>query len=190
VKDITSDNDLVTVEHSNPRGGLQIRVLATVTAILVYLQIVLGALLRHMPVDAEPTAFMFAVKFHLFLAAVLTLHIGLLVFTVLRSGRAIRPLRSLAFALITSVALQLVLGAATWIVKFSVPDFARDWVSQSSVAVQDGGWLQTLTITAHVATGSLLLATSVSLALYSHRLLRTTASHHAGVGRGRLEAAV
>src|SRR4051812_16541867 len=52
------------------RGGLQIRALATVTAILVYLQIVLGALLRHMPVDAEPTAFMAAVRFHLFLAGI------------------------------------------------------------------------------------------------------------------------
>ena len=51
--------------------------LATVTAVLAYLQIVLGAVLRHVPVDAQPAAFLLAVKFHLFLAAVLTLHIVL-----------------------------------------------------------------------------------------------------------------
>ena len=46
-----------------------IRRLAVVTCILVYLQIVLGAVLRHVPVDAEPATFVLAVRFHLFLAA-------------------------------------------------------------------------------------------------------------------------
>ena len=31
--------------------------LATVTAVLAYLQIVLGAVLRHVPVDAQPATF-------------------------------------------------------------------------------------------------------------------------------------
>src|SRR3954463_8872575 len=65
--------------HAIDRGAGQIRLLATVTAVLVHLQIGLGEVLRHVPVDAEPAAFIVAVKFHLFLAAVLTLHIFLLV---------------------------------------------------------------------------------------------------------------
>ena len=36
--------------------------------------IVLGAVLRHVPIDSQPGTFVLAVKFHLFLAGVLTLH--------------------------------------------------------------------------------------------------------------------
>ncbi len=166
-----------------------IRRLATVTAVLVYLQIVFGAVLRHVPVDSEPAAFMLAVRFHLILAAVLTLHIAALVWSVLRSARYIRPVRRLALALCGLVALQLALGAGTWIVKFSVPAWASDWISNPGVAIQDGGWLQTHIITAHVATGSLMLGTAVALALYARRLLsgRSTAEPAHGT---KLEAAV
>src|SRR4051794_37994182 len=166
------------------RSGLQIRALATVTAILVYLQIVLGALLRHMRVDAEPTAFTAAVRFHLFLAGILTLHIGLLVYFVLRFAREAKPLGALGLALVAILAVQLVLGAATWIVKYSVPAFASGWFPASNVPVQDGGWLQTVVVTGHVAMGSLLLATAVALAIYSHRLLGGAVSpKNAGIGR-------
>src|SRR5262245_43078722 len=99
-------------------SGGTIRVLATVTCILVYLQIVLGAVIRHVPIAAEPTTFQLAVRFHLFLAAVLSLHIVLLVYLVLRRARQIRPLGGLAVTLATLLAVQLALGAGTWIVKF------------------------------------------------------------------------
>ena len=65
--------------NTTTHGAGQIRMLATVTAVLAYLQIVLGAVLRHVPVDSQPGAFLLAVKFHLFLAGILTLHIALLV---------------------------------------------------------------------------------------------------------------
>jgi cytochrome c oxidase assembly protein subunit 15 len=176
-----SGTDTNNFDH---RGGSQVRVLATVTAILVYLQIVLGALLRHMPVDAEPTAFTAAVRFHLFLAGILTLHIALLVYFVLRFAREAKPLGALGLALVVILAVQLVLGAATWIVKYSVPAFASGWFPASNVPVQDGGWLQTVVVTGHVAMGSLLLATAVALAIYSHRLLGGAVSpKNAGIGR-------
>jgi heme a synthase len=171
------------------RGSIQIRTLATVTAVLTYLQIVFGAVLRHMPVDSEPGAFMLAVRFHLFLAGALALHVALLVGFVLSRARHVRPLGRLAWAMIGIVGLQLALGAATWIVKFSVPGWAADWVSIPNVAIQEGGWLQTHIITAHVATGSLLLGISVALALYSHRLLRTSTILRP-LGANGLEAAV
>jgi heme a synthase len=171
------------------RAAGPIRLLATATAVLVYLQLVLGAVLRHVPVYAEPNAFMLAVRFHLFLAAVLTLHIGMLVWVVLRRARDIRPLARLACALAGLVLFQLLLGASTWIVKFSVPTWARDWVPNSSTPIQEGGWLQTHIITAHVATGSLLLVTSVALALYANRLLTSTPAV-TPVHRTKLGAAV
>jgi cytochrome c oxidase assembly protein subunit 15 len=83
---------------------------------------------------------------------------------------------------------QLALGAGTWIVKFAVPAWASSIISTGAVAVQDGGWLQTHIITAHVAVGSLLLATSLALALYAGRLLPSAVE--AGAVPRRLGAAV
>jgi len=82
----------VSETQATTRGGAQIRVVAAVTAVLAYLQIVTGAVLRHVPVDAQPGAFLLAVKFHLFLAGVLTLHIALLVGFVLSRARHSWPL--------------------------------------------------------------------------------------------------
>jgi cytochrome c oxidase assembly protein subunit 15 len=161
----------VVESQATIRGSTQIRAVATVTAVLAYLQIVLGAVLRHVPVDAQPGAFLLAVKFHLFLAGVLTLHIVLLVCLVLSRAWHARPLGKLAVTLIGLVGVQLVLGAATWVVKYSVPDWASGWISNAGVVIRDGGWLQTHVITAHVAIGSALFGTTVAIALYAHRLL-------------------
>jgi heme a synthase len=167
--------------ESISNGSASIRAVATVTAMLAYLQIVLGAVLRHVPVDTQPAAFLLAVKFHLFLAAVLTLHVILLACLVVSRARYFRPLGRLAAMLIGLVVLQLALGAGTWIVKYSVPSWASGWVSNSGAVIRDGGWMQTHIITAHVATGSALLGTTIALALFAHRLL----SGHAAVGHGR-----
>jgi cytochrome c oxidase assembly protein subunit 15 len=171
------------------RGAAQIRVLASVTAVLAYLQIVLGAVLRHVPIDSEPAAFLLAVKSHLFLAGVLTLHIVLLVGLVLFHARQQRPLGRLAIMLGSLVFVQLLLGVATWMEKYSVPSWASDWISHPSMVIRDGGWMQTNIITAHVATGSAILGTAIALALYAHRLLSGTASvDH--VSKSRLGVAV
>jgi cytochrome c oxidase assembly protein subunit 15 len=166
-----------------------IRRLAVVTCIHIYLQIMLGAVLRHVPTAAEPGTFAIAVRFHLFLAAILTLHIAMLVGLVLRRARTVHPLSGLAWTLAGLVVAQLALGASTWIVKYSVPAWAANWISMGNVAIQDGGWLQTHVITAHVALGSLLFATSVALALYAQRLLPASTPAREALTR-RLEAAV
>ena len=148
-----------------------VRRLAVATAILVYLQLVFGAVLRHVPVDSDPGAFLLAVRFHLLLAGVLVLHVLLLTWSTLRHFRAERPLVRLALALCGLITLQILLGAGTWIVKFAVPDWAAPWWPLPQFTIQAGSWLQTHVITAHVAVGSLLLATSVAMALMAARLL-------------------
>jgi len=150
--------------------------LATVTALLAYLQIVLGAVLRHVPVDSEPSAFLLAVKFHLFLAGVLTLHIILLAGLVLFRAKQQRPLGRLATMLVSLIFVQVLLGIATWMEKYSVPSWASDWISHPNMVIRDGGWMQTNIITAHVATGSAILGTAVALALYAYRLLTSSTS--------------
>jgi cytochrome c oxidase assembly protein subunit 15 len=170
---------------AGPNGG-SIRRLAVVTCVLAYLQIVLGAVLRHVPVEAEPAAFATAVRFHLLMAGILTLHILLLVWSIGRHFRNVRPLGSLALVLSGLLVGQLVLGAATWIVKYSVPAWAEAWlpIRRSASAIVDGGWLQTHVVTGHVAIGSLILATTLALALYALRLLgRTSTEPAAGVRR-------
>ena len=82
------------------------------------------------------------------------------------------------------------LGAGTWIVKFAVPAWAAAWMPPMTTAIQDGGWLQTHIITAHVAVGSLLLVTSLALALYAQRLLAAPAATRRVAPPSRLEAAV
>jgi cytochrome c oxidase assembly protein subunit 15 len=144
--------------------------LAVVTCILVYLQIVLGAVLRHVPIAAQPTTFALAVKFHLFLAAILSLHVAVLVWLIVRRV-GLWPLNGLAWALAGLLTLQLTLGAKTWLVKYSVPYWAAGWFPAIEAPIQDGGALQTHIVTAHMAVGSLLLATSLALALFAERLL-------------------
>jgi cytochrome c oxidase assembly protein subunit 15 len=143
------------------------------TCILVYLQIVLGAVLRHVPVAAEPAAFALAVKFHLAMAGMLAVHVALLAWSVLRHVRHLRPLSLLACLLVGLLLVQGALGGGTWIVKFSTPEFLQPLLPASwhGRAIVDGGWLQTHVITAHVAVGSLLLATSLALALHASRRL-------------------
>jgi cytochrome c oxidase assembly protein subunit 15 len=171
-------------------SAAHIRRLAVVTCILVYLQILVGAVVRHVPVATEPTTFVHAIRFHLFLAAILTLHIALLVGSVWRRARGIQPLRGLASTLAALLAVQLTLGAATWVVKFAAPSWAPLWISNLRGAVQEGGWLQTHVITAHVAGGSLLLATALALALYTHRLLPAASAMSANAAARRWKPAL
>jgi cytochrome c oxidase assembly protein subunit 15 len=166
-----------------------IRRLAAVTAVLAYLQIVVGAVVRHVPLDAQPSTFMHAVKGHLYLAAVLALHILALAWLVQTRARGVRPLGRLSLALVGLLFIQVALGAGTWIVKFAVPAWAVGIVGTQRVAVQEGGWLQTHVITAHVATGSLILATAVAITLYAQRLLADAPAARA-LARRELGAAV
>jgi heme a synthase len=162
----------LAAERSMPSDGAGvIRRLTPVVAVLAYLQIVLGAVVRHVPVDAQPDTFMLAVRFHLFLAAILALHIVAVVWLIQTRARHAHPLSGLSLGLLGLLLLQVVLGASTWIVKFAVPTWADQWISAQSVAVVQGGWTQTHIITAHVAIGSLILGAAVALALYSQRLL-------------------
>jgi hypothetical protein len=93
----------------------------------------------------------------------------LLVWLVSRRLSRVQPIAGLTWFLGALIGLQIALGAGTWVVKFAVPAWAAGWIGTPSI--QEGSWLQTHVITAHVATGSLILGIAVALALYSQRLL-------------------
>lgn len=172
----------------SPHGGT-IRRLAVVTCILVYLQLLLGAVLRHVPIATEPGTFALAVKFHLFMAGVLLFHIALLAWASLRDVCSAGIIHWLAAALAGLMCVQLALGAATWLAKYSVPYWASGFVPANWGAIVDKGWLQTHIVTAHVAVGSMMLGVSLALALYALRLLSAPVTRKAGA-LGRVEAAL
>jgi len=173
------------------KGG-QLRRLALITTGLAYLQIVLGSALRHMPVWATPGEFRTALVCHLFVALALGVHIVLLLVRVLKSaGREpapgstalLRPAVGLALLLVA----QLGLGLGTWIAKYGWPT----WLGANDLdfVVQAEGRLQAQVTTAHVALGSLILVTSLLIALRSLRLVRGRGQAAGIVGERSMELA-
>jgi heme a synthase len=142
--------------------------LAMVTTAFVYLQLILGALMRHtgagLAIPDFPLAFgrvwppltSQAVVIH-FLhrlgAVVVTLSIGWTVARILRAYRAEKRLLYPASVLTALLLVQLTLGALTI------------WTRRA-----------VLPMTAHVAVGAAVLATSLLLVLWSSRLVRASVS--------------
>jgi cytochrome c oxidase assembly protein subunit 15 len=157
-------------ELEGGRGVSAIERLALVTTLLAFGQIVLGSLLRHLPQGARPDDFRLALFFHLAVAGLLVAHIVALAARTLHVGRSDGWLLRPAVGLVLLVLLQLGLGAATWVTKYGWPawmsrfDFAAGYVPTADGAAQS--WITT----AHVATGSLILGTSLLLTLRSARL--------------------
>ncbi len=65
--------------------------------------------------------------------------------------------------------VQLVLAGATWVTNYGWPEWCTRWIWPLSYTVVAQGGLEVLATTAHAATGSLLLAVSLSLALWLRR---------------------
>ncbi len=144
--------------------------LALVTTVLAYLQIVLGAQLRHIGLADDIGYFRIMLWFHLITAASLLVHQSLLLRRVWRGRESLAWLVRPAQGLSLLVLVQLVLGAATWIVKYGWPVWFRSWDSAQAFLVQQESILQASIVTAHVATGSLILVTSLLIALRAGRL--------------------
>jgi cytochrome c oxidase assembly protein subunit 15 len=143
--------------------------LAIVTTVLVYAQLLLGSQLRHVAPTADATVFRATVLLHLFVAVLLALHAAAI---FIRAGgrRAgvwhARPARALAALTL----VQLNLGGAAWVVKYGWPAWVAEYDWAAGFVVSRNSPAQALITTAHVATGSLILAVSLTLALRAIRL--------------------
>ncbi|HZN34916.1 MAG TPA: COX15/CtaA family protein [Pirellulaceae bacterium] len=153
---------------------------AAVTAALAYVQLVLGALVRHVPLTASPQVFRAALLLHLVVGGVLAVQI---VLTAARawSARAAGGVAGPGLLLPVLVAVQIALGLATYVAKYSWPAWLGDYAFAASFVVQEKSLAQSLITTAHVAGGSLILFTAVVLAARSVRLfgLKAAISGHA-----------
>jgi heme a synthase len=156
----------------NPSGGRLARA-AWILVGVAYLQIVLGAMLRHPLLDA-PSLFRGAVLLHVVVAFVLLIQALMFHISALRSGcvagRGVRWGSLLAVVLVTG---QLTLGGAAWVAKYAWPVWLESFQFAASFVVEEKSIGQSLIVTAHVANGALILVALVVQALsLSRRFFR------------------
>ena len=123
--------------------GGRLRRLALVTTVLVYIQIVFGALLRHTGERLDG---------HLLFAALVAIHVVLLLLRITRSHGAELALVRPACWLGGLLLVQLSLGTAAYLWKFTT-------------LLPLGGGALVLTATTHLIIGALMLVTSLTIAL-------------------------
>lgn len=149
--------------------------LTLTNALATYVQLVLGAVLRHIPVGASLTIFRVTVYLHLTFAALVTMQILWLTGLVVRRRVRSPALRWPVFCLDLLIVCQLLLGCATWVVNYWWPTWALEiGMAVQYTTIEAKGWLQSSTATAHQATGSLLLGLAILVLLRSRRVLRGT----------------
>jgi cytochrome c oxidase assembly protein subunit 15 len=148
--------------------------LAVAAAALLFTDIILGVQLRHANLTESPGWFVLWLWLKLIVAGAAALAAAL----AWRDARRLPDvpvLKGRARLLGLLVAVQLLLGAATWLVNYGVPAWFRDYVWAAEYTVDAAGRWQVNVTTAHVAVGSLALATAASLAVWSYRLLERPA---------------
>lgn len=136
--------------------------------ILSYLQLVLGAQIRHVQPVMAPSRFTLTVATHVITAFVLW---GLTALTAWRLARCgdltlSRP----GWLLVGLAATQIALGVGTWVVNYGWPGFLGKVPGSSGYLIQAKGFVDSIVVTAHVATGSLILAVSTLLCLRTLRV--------------------
>jgi cytochrome c oxidase assembly protein subunit 15 len=167
-----------TAAERNPAAGRLQRVSFLVAA-LVYLQILLGAQLRHVRPDQAIFWHTLWVWLHVLNAALLVAF----VVALLRSAGAAEPmLRRRSWLTAILCGLQLVLGAGTWITHYGWPAWFRIYVGTPDYTVGAEGPLQVLFTTTHVVAGSLALVAALSVVLWSQRLVVSSETAATAVG--------
>ena len=154
-------------DRSGPPVGAMLVALTASLPLLSYVQLVLGAQLRHVQPNAAPSGFAMTVALHVMTAFFLWF-LTLVAWWRIRRCGDLTLSRPAAF-LIGLVAVQILLGTGTWVVNYGWPSFLA-WVPGSTgFLLRAKGFIDSIIVTGHVATGSLILAVSVMLLV---RLLR------------------
>ena len=136
-----------------PRSGW-----ALALVVISYLQLLLGALLRHAPPTLSPHGFGHVVTTHVTLALVLWSLAGWVAWRSYRCGDL--TLSRPAVSLICLVVVQILLGVGTWLVNYGFPPLLQDVPGSADYLLQAKGLRSSLVVTSHVAVGALILAVS------------------------------
>lgn len=160
-------NESADAGPAHPR----LRHLSLVVAVLIFLQAVLGAVVRHRD-------FAFGARLHLLFAFVVVASVAWL----LRATFAYddeRRCRRAVLILGVLVALQVILGMESWLAKFEVAGYVPRQLEPLPLAPE-------LIRSAHYVIGAILFATSVVTVLLAHRQT-VWATRTAPVPAGHLE---
>jgi len=143
--------------------GVPIRYLCLAAAVTIFLQLILGATLRHSATWDKPlpTNLLLA---HIGGAAAVTLLLGTAAVIVLRRYAAERFLTRPAAIALTLLVVQLFLGLAAYITRQASPNDPQPLNPMVGITV------------AHVACGALVFASTIVLTLRAFRALRPAAS--------------
>jgi cytochrome c oxidase assembly protein subunit 15 len=145
--------------------------LSLAVTVLCYVQIVFGAQVRHIARLTAASSLSLWVWLHVLNAILIAAGMAWLLCVVLRRAKNQKPLVRRATLLGLVFAVQCVLGVTTWVVKYGWPGWFTRYVWSLEYTVESGARLPSHLTTAHVACGSLLLVTSLSLTLWTPRLL-------------------
>ena len=154
---------------TSTRGGNGIGRLAVFLFAMSVVQLLVGAHLRHSLPTWLPVFFMSLVHTHLLLATLIFLAVlSCSVFVRCGSNRVFRELRTPANTLLAIVFVQILLGFATWIANYATPWVElTPWLARYTV--QGKGFWESMIVTGHQATGSLLIVCSLWLACRAYR---------------------
>lgn len=168
ISDTISDATSRTSKTALQVGTLPVWTMAMLAA--SYVQLVLGAVMRHVPVTATPGFFAWTVYGHLIVAGIVLALAIAIAWLVIRGGKQLARWRSLANSLAILIVIQLLLGCATWVVNYYWPGWVPEWSWTARYPmIEAKGWLQTMVVTAHQAMGSLIGGVSVWLMLSVYR---------------------
>ncbi len=143
--------------------------LAVLLLILSIAQLFVGAHLRHSLPTWSPVFFMSFVHTHLLMATLILISVlGSAVLVRRPRNRTFRELRSPSNALVIIVAMQILLGFATWVANYATPWVElTPWLARYTV--QGKGFWESMIVTGHQATGSLMIVCSLWMACRAYR---------------------
>jgi len=145
------------------QGSLPLRYLCVGAATAIFLQLIIGATLRHSATWDQPLPLDLLLT-HVGGAIAVTLLLGSAAVVILRRHTGESFLTRPAKIALSLLALQLLLGGAAYITRVASPNDPQPLNPMVAITV------------AHVACGALVFATTIVLTLRAFKVLRSTAS--------------
>ena len=147
-----------SLEEGIDNGGPPLRYLCTAALVTIFLQLIIGATLRHsatwdrpLPVDLVLT--------HIAGGFAVAITLGIAAITTLRRYKGQTFLTRPAMIAVTLLVVQLFLGLAAYLVRMASPNDPQPLNPMISITV------------AHVACGALVFATTIVLTLRAYKVL-------------------
>jgi cytochrome c oxidase assembly protein subunit 15 len=123
-----------------------------------YLQLCVGAFIRHVGLDVNPRYFSHLVLMHIGLALLIVLGTFYHWFRCRARALASSGIRTSINILAGLILIQFTLGLATWVMKYGWPAWFESQLWAASFVIIQKSMTQANIVTAHSATGSLVLA--------------------------------